>query len=149
MRSSNAVIHRTRPCGAPAAAVAAWERGDLDMVSLPSSEVRRVLDTPEYAANINRGTTLSIEYYDFANCPDAETCPPNAIVGSEARIPGGSPSQNQTFRIATDQDYYDQMHFVHDCRAFTGEPPSRFLAQLGGLPAFHTFFATANRPRSD
>jgi AraC-like DNA-binding protein len=51
-------------------------------------------------------------------------------------------------RIATDQDYYDQMHLVHDCRAFTGEPPSRFLARLEGLPAFHTFFAAENRVRT-
>ena len=49
--------------------------------------------------------------------------------------------------IANDQNYYDQMHLVHDCRAFTGESPSRFLAQLEGLPAFHTFFATQNRAR--
>jgi hypothetical protein len=32
-------------------------------------------------------------------------------------------------RIANDHDYYDQMHLVHDCRAFTGESPSRFLAR--------------------
>jgi AraC-like DNA-binding protein len=44
--------------------------------------------------------------------------------------------------IANDQNYYDQMHLVHDCRAFTGESPSRFMAHLEGLPAFHTFFAT-------
>jgi AraC-like DNA-binding protein len=51
-------------------------------------------------------------------------------------------------RVATDQDYYDQMHLVHDCRAFTGESPSQFLARLDGLPAFHTLFATANRLRA-
>jgi AraC-like DNA-binding protein len=50
-------------------------------------------------------------------------------------------------RIAADHDYYDQTHFVHDCRAFTGEVPSRFLAHLDGLPAFHTFFASTNRRR--
>jgi AraC-like DNA-binding protein len=49
--------------------------------------------------------------------------------------------------IANDHNYYDQMHLVHDCRAFTGESPSRFLAQLAGVPAFHTFFATRNRAR--
>jgi AraC-like DNA-binding protein len=52
-------------------------------------------------------------------------------------------------RIATDQDYYDQMHLVHDCRAFTGESPSRFLARLDGLPAFHSLFASDNRLRAD
>jgi len=52
-------------------------------------------------------------------------------------------------RIANDNDFYDQMHLVHDCRAFTGESPSRFLAHLEGVPEFHTFFATANRPRHE
>jgi AraC-like DNA-binding protein len=51
-------------------------------------------------------------------------------------------------RIANDHDFYDQMHLVHDCRAFTGEPPSRFLARIEGVPAFHTFFATQNRTRN-
>ena len=68
----------------------------------------------------------------------------NAVLDHKLRFPSRPWS-----RIANDHDYYDQMHFVHDCRDFTGEPPSRFLAQLGGLPAFHTFFATANRPRHD
>ena len=68
----------------------------------------------------------------------------NAVLDHKLRFP-----RRRVDRIAIDHDYYDQMHFVHDCRDFTGEPPSRFLAQLGGLPAFHTFFATANRPRND
>ena len=45
-------------------------------------------------------------------------------------------------RIANDHDFYDQMHLVHDCRAFTGESPSRFLGHLERVPEFHTFFAT-------
>jgi len=50
-------------------------------------------------------------------------------------------------RIANDHDFYDQMHLVHDCRAFTGQSPSRFLARLEEVPEFHTFFATENHPR--
>jgi AraC-like DNA-binding protein len=68
----------------------------------------------------------------------------NAALDHKLRYPGRAWS-----RIASDQDYYDQMHLVHDCRAFTGESPSRFLAHLNGLPEFHTFFATRNRPRHD
>jgi len=67
----------------------------------------------------------------------------NAALDHKLRYPSRAWS-----RIATDQDYYDQMHLVHDCRAFTGESPSRFLARLDGLPAFHTLFATDNRPRT-
>ena len=64
----------------------------------------------------------------------------NAALDHKLRYPSRAWS-----RIATDQDYYDQMHLVHDCRAFTGESPSRFLAHFDGLPAFHTLFATENR----
>jgi AraC-like DNA-binding protein len=68
----------------------------------------------------------------------------NAALDHKLRCPSRTWS-----RIANEHDYYDQMHFVHDCRAFTGECPSRFLAHLDGLPEFHTLFATANRPRRD
>jgi AraC-like DNA-binding protein len=66
----------------------------------------------------------------------------NAALDYKLRWPGSAWSS-----IANDHDFYDQMHLVHDCRAFTGESPSRFLAHLEGVPAFHTFFATENRPR--
>ncbi len=52
-------------------------------------------------------------------------------------------------RIANDHNFYDQMHLVRDCRAFTGESPSRLLARLEGLPEFHTLFATAGRSRHE
>jgi AraC-like DNA-binding protein len=68
----------------------------------------------------------------------------NAALDHKLRCPSHAWS-----RIANDQDYYDQMHLVHDCLAFTGESPSRFLARLDGLPEFHTFFAAENRPRHD
>ena len=41
----------------------------------------------------------------------------NAVLDHKLRFPSRPWS-----RIANDHDYYDQMHFVHDCRAFTGEP---------------------------
>jgi AraC-like DNA-binding protein len=50
-------------------------------------------------------------------------------------------------RIASDHRYHDQMHLVHDCRALTGESPTRLLARINSEPAFHPFFATADRPR--
>jgi AraC-like DNA-binding protein len=68
----------------------------------------------------------------------------NAALDGKLRCPSRAWS-----RIANDQEYYDQMHLVHDCRAFTGESPSRFLARLNHLPEFHTFFATEDRPRHE
>ena len=66
----------------------------------------------------------------------------NAALDHKLQLPSRAWS-----RIANDHDFYDQMHLVHDCRAFTGESPSRFLAHLVGLPEFHTLFATENRLR--
>jgi AraC-like DNA-binding protein len=68
----------------------------------------------------------------------------NAALDHKLRSPGAGWSG-----IANDRGYYDQMHLVHDWRVFTGESPSRFLVQLDAVPEFHTFFATANRPRHD
>jgi AraC-like DNA-binding protein len=68
----------------------------------------------------------------------------NAVLDNKLRFP-----QQPWSRIANDHDYFDQMHFVRDCRDFTGQNPSRFLAHLGGLPEFHSFYAAANRARRD
>jgi oligopeptide transport system substrate-binding protein len=128
--------------GDPAAAVAAWERGDLDEVSVPSSDVRRVLDTPEYAEQINRSTTLGVEYYDFANCPDADTCPPNAAVGGDARLPGKSPTQNVNFRkaltLAVDRAEMIQV-------GFAGLGQVAYSPTMPGIPGFPTI-TDANNP---
>jgi len=121
--------------GDPAAAVAAWERGDLDQVGIPSSDVRRVLDTPEYADLINRGTGLSIEYYDFANCPDEDTCPPNASVGGDARLPGKGPTQNMNFRIALTQAV-DKAELISVGFAGLGLPAN--TPTMPGIPGFPT-----------
>ena len=67
----------------------------------------------------------------------------NAALDHKLRLPCRAWTQ-----IANDHEFYDQMHLVHDCRAFTGESPSRFLAHLAGVPEFHTFFATENRLRN-
>jgi AraC-like DNA-binding protein len=61
----------------------------------------------------------------------------NAALDSKLRSPGYSWT-----RVANEHEYYDQMHLLRDCRAFTGEPPERFLARLAPLPAFHAFYAT-------
>ena len=66
----------------------------------------------------------------------------NAALDHKLRLPSHPWS-----RVANDHDFYDQMHLVHDCRAFTGESPSQLLARLNRVPEFHTFFATEDRPR--
>lgn len=61
----------------------------------------------------------------------------NAALDSKLRSPGHSWT-----RVSNEHEYYDQMHLLRDCRAFTGESPERFLARLAPLPAFHAFYAT-------
>jgi ABC-type oligopeptide transport system substrate-binding subunit len=120
--------------GDPAAAVAAFERGDLDIVGVPSSDVRRVLADPELSQLVNRGPTLSIEYYDFANCPDADTCPPNpSVTGGD--IPGGSPTQNKDFRIALTQAV-DKAELIEVGFAGLGLPAK--APTMPGIPGFPT-----------
>jgi oligopeptide transport system substrate-binding protein len=119
--------------GDPAAAVAAWERGDLDEVGIPSSDVRRVLDTPEYADMTNRGTSLSVEYYDFANCPDKDTCPPNAAVTEG--IAGGSPTQNVHFRRALTAAI-DKHELIEV--GFAGLGVVAYSPTMPGIPGFPT-----------
>jgi oligopeptide transport system substrate-binding protein len=122
--------------GDPVAALAAWERGDLDIISVPSTEVRRVLDTPEFADMISRGTTLSLEYYDFANCPDEDTCPPNATVADPARLPGKSPTQNVNFRKALTQAI-DRAELIQV--GFAGLGAVAYTPTMPGIPGFPTF----------
>jgi transcriptional regulator GlxA family with amidase domain len=64
----------------------------------------------------------------------------NAALDSKLRLPALSWS-----RIASENDFCDQTHLLHDCQAFTGESPSQLMARLKGVPAFHTFFASARR----
>jgi oligopeptide transport system substrate-binding protein len=124
--------------GDPAAAVAAFERGDLDQVGVPSSDVRRILADPALAELASRRTNLSIEYYDFANCPDAQTCPTNTGVGEGARIPGGSPSQNVNFRLALAQAV-DLLEIKEVGFAGLGEPA--YSPTMPGIPGFPTLNA--------
>jgi oligopeptide transport system substrate-binding protein len=128
--------------GDPAAAVAAFERGDLDMVGVPSSDIRRVLDDPNLNEMVNRGTTLSIEYYDFADCPDKDTCPPNDAVGGDARIPGGSPTQNKEFRAALTQAL-DRNELLQV--GFAGIGQVAYSPTMPGIPGFPTI-TDANNP---
>jgi ABC-type oligopeptide transport system substrate-binding subunit len=128
--------------GDPAAAVAQWEQGGLDEVGVPSSDVRRVLDTPDYATMINRGATTSIEYYDFADCMVTDSagailCPPNPAV-TAGDVPGGSPTQNKDFRIALTQAI-DKTELINV--AFAGIGVAAYSPTMPGIPGFPTYTA--------
>jgi oligopeptide transport system substrate-binding protein len=124
--------------GDPAAALAQFEQGGFDLVGVPSAEVRRVLATPEYESLINRSTTLSIEYWDFANClaeaPDGSIlCPANTGTAD-----GTSPSANQHFRQALTQAI-DKTELINV--TFAGIGLAAYSPTMPGIPGFPTVTA--------
>jgi oligopeptide transport system substrate-binding protein len=132
--------------GDPAAAVAAWERGDLDEVSAPSSDIRRILDTPDYQSMINRSVRLSIEYWDFANCQAEDSagntlCPPNTGTAS-----GTSPSQNINFRRALTQAI-DKAELINV--TFAGIGVAAYSPTMPGIPGFPTITADTSPTKFD
>ncbi|MEP7360210.1 MAG: ABC transporter substrate-binding protein [Chloroflexota bacterium] len=128
--------------GDPAAAVAAWERGDLDEARVPSIDVPRVLNTASYQTMVNRSSMLSLEYYDFANCqmkdPSASffLCPPNDAVTTG--VVGGSPTQNVHFRQALTQAI-DKVDLIHSTLAGIGVPA--YSPTMPGIAGFPTVTA--------
>jgi oligopeptide transport system substrate-binding protein len=85
--------------GDPEAAVASYERGDLDTVWVPSTSARRVLDDPNLSPMVKDVPSLAINYYDFATCQN----PPEKCPASTGTASGRSPTENKNFRIALSQ----------------------------------------------
>jgi oligopeptide transport system substrate-binding protein len=141
--------------GDPAAAVAEWERGGLDEVGVPSSDRQRVLNTPEYQTMINRGATLSIEYWDFANCQQSDPahegkflCPENAGVTAADSVNGGgfAPTANKHFRQALTQAI-DKTELINVTFAGIGIPA--FSPTMPGIPGFPTYDADTSPLKFD
>jgi oligopeptide transport system substrate-binding protein len=86
--------------GDPEAALAAFEQGDLDLVTVPGTSIRRVEADPDLEPLIQDLPQQGITYYDFANCQaqDASKCP--AQTGTSD---GKSATANKNFRIALTQ----------------------------------------------
>jgi ABC-type oligopeptide transport system substrate-binding subunit len=91
--------------GDVSAAVASYERGDIDMVLVAAgSDIVRVGDDPSLADQIHDQASLGITYYDYANCGQPKTaCPDHG--GATA------PTTNKDFRIALTQSV-DKQAFI-------------------------------------
>jgi len=65
----------------PAQAQAAFEAGELDMVSPPTEDIRRITDDPILGPQVLQTPQFGITYYDFNNgngldrCADLKVCP--------------------------------------------------------------------------
>jgi oligopeptide transport system substrate-binding protein len=88
--------------GDPEAAVASYEQGGLDIVEVPGTSARRVLDDPALKPEVVDANQLGVVYYDFAMCDQpskaGEACPKSASTAS-----GRSPTENRNFRAALTQ----------------------------------------------
>ncbi len=81
--------------GDPEAAVASYERGDLDIVPVPGTSAQRVVDDATLKPQVIDTPVASVTYYDFATCQNPVKCPP-----STATADGKTPLANKNFRIA-------------------------------------------------
>lgn len=98
------------------ASQASYDAGDLDMVVVPSTQLRRVLDDPSYADQIDQRAQLAITYYGFATCQ----APEDACPVSEATADGKAPTSNLSFRIALTQAV-NKEQFIEVTFAGTGQ----------------------------
>ena len=89
--------------GDPQAALASFEQGDLDTVTVSDpANYRQVEQNPELQPLMQDIAQLALTYYDFNNCqdpdPEASTCPAQTGTAN-----GKSATQNKNFRIALTQ----------------------------------------------
>jgi oligopeptide transport system substrate-binding protein len=86
--------------GDPQAALAAFEQGDLDTVTVSDpANYRQVEDDPELSPLMSDVPQLALTYYDFNNCQAGDDlCPDQTGTAN-----GKSATQNKNFRIALTQ----------------------------------------------
>jgi len=86
--------------GDPSAALAAYERGDLDMIYVTTgSDIRRVGDDPQFEDQLRDVPQFAITYYGYATCQQ----PPTACPSYPDLPDGKAPTANTNFRIALTQ----------------------------------------------
>ena len=85
--------------GDPEAALASFEQGDIDLVTVPGTSIRRVEQDPELEPLIQDLPQQAITYYDYANCQAGEDkCPDQTGTAN-----GKTATSNKNFRIALTQ----------------------------------------------
>jgi ABC-type transport system substrate-binding protein len=102
--------------GEPAAAQAAYEAGEIDMVTTPNEDVQRVRNDPVLGLEYREVTQLSVNFYAFNNFQDP-------VVPSHAN-PG--PTANKDFRIALVQAI-DKQALIDATYAGLGQVANSFV----------------------
>jgi oligopeptide transport system substrate-binding protein len=113
--------------GDPSAALAAYERGDLDIAYVSvGSDIVRVGSDPSLTDQIHDQASLGITYYDYATCMQPKTaCPDHG--GATA------PTTNQNFRIALTQSVNKQ-DFINLTFGGIGQVANSIV--MPGLPGY-------------
>ena len=105
----------------PTAAQAAYEADEIDMVSTPSEDVRRVRNDPILAAEYREVTQLAVNFFAFNNFQD-----PNV-----ASFANPGPTANKDFRIALTQAI-DKQALIDLTYAGLGRVANSFI--MPGIP---------------
>jgi ABC-type oligopeptide transport system substrate-binding subunit len=115
--------------GDPDAAFASYQQGNLDIVVVPSTQLRSVQADPQYANQIQQKAQLAITYYDFATCQEGKAkCPKNAATSD-----GLSPTANLNFRKALNEAV-DKQKFIDLTFAGTGQIANSMV--MPGIPGY-------------
>ena len=117
------------------AALAAWERGDLDIISVPSTEVRRVLDTPEFAEHDQPRYHAVDRVLRLRKLPGCRHLPAERGGCGDAALPGLGPTQNKNFRRALTQAI-DRAELIQV--GFAGLGALSYSPTMPGIPGFPT-----------
>ena len=124
--------------GDPDAAFVNFEQGLLDMVVVPGTQLRRVLDDPTYATTytLEQQAQLAITYYGYGTCIEPE----EACAPSDATADGRSPTANQNFRVALTQAINKQQ-FIDLTFGGTGGIANSFVMPglLGSDPDYNPY----------
>jgi oligopeptide transport system substrate-binding protein len=113
--------------GDVSAAVASYERGDIDMVWVSAgSDIIRVGADPSLQDQIHDQASLGITYYDYATCQEPKTACPDH--GGDV-----APTTNKDFRIALSQSINKQ-DFIDLTYGGIGQVANSIV--MPGLPGY-------------
>lgn len=114
-----------------------YQRGDLDVVQVTGTAiVHEIDDDASLKPEIKDTPSLSISYYDFANCqdPSATSDNPKCPAASKGATKDGKPpTTNKNFRIALTQAI-DKQEFINVTYGGLGKPASSMV--MPGLPGY-------------
>jgi oligopeptide transport system substrate-binding protein len=115
--------------GDPEAALASYEQGDFDLVTVPGTSIRRVETDDALKDQIVDVAQLALTYYDFNNCQAGEA----SCAKETGTANGKTATSNKNFRIALTQAVNKQQ-FIDLTFGGTGQVANS--AVMPGIPGY-------------